>query len=185
MNDVMHTKLFFLASMVSFSIAMFSTGVIQAQNFPSIKTTQPDGEVIDVPQDLDGKKSIIFLAFTADAEGMLDNWYAPVYTMFIDESGINALAYDCHVKLVMMFTGLGQSLADQVMEKITENVDESMNDYLLFYEGDFRDQMKALSLRKKDDAYVFVLDESGKIIFQDSGGYSESKLEKIASLVEL
>ncbi len=116
---------------------------------------------------------------------MLDNWYEPVYTMFIDESGFNAMAYDCHVKLIMMFTGVGQAAADGIIKKIKANVDESFNDYLLFYQGEFKDQMKALELDKKNDAYVFVLDENGSIIFKDSGRYSESKLEKIADLVEL
>lgn len=156
-----------------------------AQDFPAISTESPDENVVNIPSELNGKKSIIFLAFTQDAEEMLDNWYAPVYTLFLDKSGFNAMAYDCHVKLVMMFTGLGQSVANGIMEKIRSNVDESMNDYLLFYQGDFSDQMGALGLKKKNDAYVFVLDEEGKIIFQDSGQYSESKLEKIADLVEL
>ena len=45
--------------------------------------------------------------------------------------------------------------------------------------------MKLLEMDKKNDAYVFVLDEQGEIIFKDSGRYSESKLEKIADRVEL
>ena len=43
----------------------------------------------------------------------------------------------------------------------------------------------AVEMDKKNDAYVFVLDEQGEIIFKDSRRYSESKLEKIADLVEL
>jgi predicted transcriptional regulator len=85
----------------------------------------------------------------------------------------------------MIFTGVGQSAANGIIKKIKDNVDDEFNDYLLFYQGDFKDQMKALELDKKNDAYVFVLDEKGKIIFKDSGRYSESKLEKIADLVEL
>jgi len=142
-------------------------------------------EKIELPQSLNGKKSIVFLAFTKEAEMMLDNWYAPVYTMFLDQSGFNAMAFDCHVKLVMMFTGVGEQLADNIIEKIKENVDEEMNDYLLFHKGDFKSQMKALGLKKKDDAYVLVLDEKGDILLLETGRYSESKLDKIADLVEL
>lgn len=156
-----------------------------AQSFPSIQAENIQSKTLDIPEGLNGKKSIVFLAFTQQAEEMLDNWYEPVYTMFIDESGFNAMAYDCHVKLIMMFTGVGQSAANGIIKKIKDNVDEEFNDYLLFYQGDFKDQMKALELEKKNDAYVFVLDEKGKIIFKDSGRYSESKLEKIADLVEL
>jgi hypothetical protein len=156
-----------------------------AQSFPTIQAENVKGQKLEIPKDLNAKKSIVFLAFTQQAEEVLDNWYAPVYTMFIDESGFNAMAYDCHVKLIMMFTGVGQSAANGIIKKIKDNVDDEFNDYLLFYQGDFKDQMKALELDKKNDAYVFVLDEKGKIIFKDSGRYSESKLEKIADLVEL
>ena len=168
---------------ILFALAISATTV--AQKFPSINAESLTGKNIDIPSALKGKKSIIFLAFTPQAEEMLDNWYEPVYTMFIDESGFNSMAYDCHVKLIMMFTGAGQSMADGIMAKIRKNVDEEFNNYLLFYQGSFKEQMLSLDLDKKDDAYVFVLDENGTIILKESGRYSESKLEKIADLVEL
>lgn len=166
-------------------VILHAAFISAAQTFPNIEAETIQNKKLNLPSDLNGKKSIVFLAFTQEAEQMLDNWYEPVYTMFIDESGFNAMAYDCHVKLIMMFTGVGQAAADGIIKKIKANVDESFNDYLLFYQGEFKDQMKALELDKKNDAYVFVLDENGSIIFKDSGRYSESKLEKIADLVEL
>ena len=180
-----YTNMSFLLKMSTIVAISLTTLSASAQQFPSINTESPNRSEVNLPTDLSGKKSILFLAFKKEAEEMLDNWYAPVYTMFIDKSGFNAMAYDCHVKLVMMFTGLGQSLSENIMEKIRANVDEEMSDYLLFYQGDFKEHMQDLDLKKKDDAYVFVLDEAGKIIFHDSGRYSESKLEKMADLVEL
>lgn len=173
------SRLFLLLSFVFLAQSSF------AQSFPSISTEQPDGEKVVLPNDLNGKKSIIFLAFTERAECVLDDWYAPVYTMFLDKSGINALAFDCNVKLVMMFTGVGQAASEKIMGKIRDNVDEEMNDYLLFYQGSFKEHMQSLGLKKKDDAYVIVLDEEGKIMLQESGKYSEAKLDRIADLVEL
>lgn len=173
--------------MLSITLLLMNLAVMHAvaQQFPVIETETVSGEKIEIPAALSGKKSIVFLAFTQKAEMMLDNWYAPVYTMFIDESGFNAMAYDCHVRLVMMFTGLGQQVADDIMEKIRENVDDTFNEHLMFYQGNFSAQMKALGLKKADDAYVFVLDEQGEILLKESGAYSESKLERIADLVEL
>lgn len=171
---------------LSFILVALNTSIQSfAQIFPAIQSESIQNNTIDIPEDLNGKKSIVFLAFTQQAEEMLDNWYEPVYTMFIDESGFNAMAYVCNVKLIMMFTGIGQSAANGIIKKIKDNVDEEFNDYLLFYQGSFKDQMKALDLDKKNDAYVFVLNEKGEIIFKDSGRYSDSKLEKIADLVEL
>ena len=171
---------------LSFILVALNTSIQSfAQIFPAIQSESIQNNTIDIPEDLNSKKSIVFLAFTQQAEEMLDNWYEPVYTMFIDESGFNTMAYDCNVKLTMMFTGIGQSAANGIIKKIKDNVDEEFNDYLLFYQGSFKDQMKALDLDKKNDAYVFMLNEKGEIIFKDSGRYSDSKLEKIADLVEL
>ena len=181
----MQSKMVFFRIMSTFFFVLLLTVVGYAQDFPSIQTTKPDRSEERIPENLKGSKSILFLAFTKQAETVLEDWYYPVYTMFIDESGFNALAYDCHVKMVMMFTGVGQSISDDILDKIRDNVDPSMNDYVLFYQGDFGQAMKELDLKKKNDAYVCVLDEDGKIIYQDQGQYSERKLDKIAELVEL
>ena len=135
---------------LSFILVALNTSIQSfAQIFPAIQSESIQNNTIDIPEDLNGKKSIVFLAFTQQAEEMLDNWYEPVYTMFIDESGFNAMAYVCNVKLIMMFTGIGQSAANGIIKKIKDNVDEEFNDYLLFYQGSFKDQMKALDLDKK------------------------------------
>lgn len=164
---------------------MIYSCAISAQQFPEMETQNVETETVVLPEDFAGKKTILFLAFTAEAEQQLDNWYAPVYTLFLDQSGFNAMAYDCHVKLVMMFTGPAQAAADKVIEKMSENVADDMKDYLLFYQGNFKDEMKELELQKKDDCYVLVLDEKGKVIYNEKGNYSEKKLESIAKLVEL
>lgn len=158
---------------------------LNAQVFPELETENTDGSSVVLPNALKDGKSIVFLAFTAEAENKLKRWYNPVYTMFLDKSGFNAMAYDCEVRLVMMFTGAAQGAANNIIENIKTNVDPSMAEMLLFFKGNFAEEMKALGLKKKDDCYVFVLDENGNILLQDKGDYTEDKLEKIASLVEL
>lgn len=158
---------------------------VEAQMFPQISAESVKGKTLEIPTALNGTKSIVFLAFTAEAENKLKHWYEPVYMMFLDQSGFNAMAYDCEVKLMMMFTGASQGAANKIIDNIKKNVDPSMAEMLLFYQGNFSEQMNALGLKKKDDCYVFVLDEKGNILLQETGNYSESKLDKIASLVEL
>lgn len=167
------------------TLLLTSMYTAKGQSFPDTEAESLGGEKLSLPTALKGKKSIVFLAFTPTAEKVLEEWYGPVYIMFIDKSGFNAMAYDCHVKLMMMFTGSSQAAAKKVKEKVRRNADESMEEYLLFYEGQFSDQMKALGINKKNDAYVVVLDEEGKIMALENGHYTEKKLEKIADMVEL
>lgn len=175
MRALLFTTLVFFISIVSLS----------AQSFPELATENTDGNAVTLPNALKDGKSIVFLAFTSEAENKLKRWYNPVYTMFLDESGFNSMAYDCEVRLVMMFTGASQGAANKIIENIKTNVDPSMAEMLLFFKGNFASEMKALGLKKKDDCYVFVLDENGQILLQEKGNYTEAKLDKIASLVEL
>ena len=85
----------------------------------------------------------------------------------------------------MIFTGTRQAATEGIIKKIKRNVDDEFNDYLLFYQGSFKEEMELLEMDKKVDAYPFVLDEQGKIIFKDFGRYLESKLKKKTDLVEL
>ncbi len=169
----------------TFGLSFLTILGVKAQMFPQISAESVTGKTLEIPTALNGTKSIVFLAFTAEAENKLKQWYEPVYMMFLDQSGFNAMAYDCEIKLMMMFTGASQGAANKIIDNIKKNVDPSMAEMLLFYQGSFSEQMNALGLKKKDDCYVFVLDENGKILLQETGNYSESKLDKIASLVEL
>jgi hypothetical protein len=179
------TNMIFFQRLIIILCASFFFQQVQAQALSSFTTTTIKGDSLVVPNDFSGTKTLLFLAFTKEAEHILDKWYEPVYIMFLDESGINSMAYDCEVKLVMMFTGAGQALANGIVERLMQSVDESMTDYLLFFQGDFSNQLTSLGIKKKNDAYVLVLDEEGRVVYLDSGQYSEEKLERIAALVEL
>ncbi|MEZ4722518.1 MAG: hypothetical protein R2813_11655 [Flavobacteriales bacterium] len=168
--------------LIIFSMVAFLS---YGQKFPSMDTENTDGSVFSLPDELEGSKSILFLALTSSAEDMLSKWYEPIYIMFIDKSGINAMAFDCHVYLVMMFTGASQSGAEKVKENIRKNVDPEMAEHLLFYSGSMSDELKELGVHKKNDAHVLVLDEKGNVIASETGEYSERKLDKIAELVEI
>lgn len=162
-------------------VAILSHG----QKFPSMDTENTDGSAFHLPDEIEGSKSILFLAMTSSAEDMLSKWYEPIYIMFIDKSGINAMAFDCNVYLVMMFTGASQSAAEKVKENIRKNADSELAEHLLFYSGHVSDELKQVGVDKKNDAHILVLDETGNVIAAETGEYSERKLEKIAELVEI
>jgi hypothetical protein len=178
-------KTVILRSILFITLIAYTTGANAQSTFPDFEVETVSGEMIQIPKALEGKRSILFLAFSQRAEEILSDWYEPVYTLFLDKSGINAMAYDCNVKLIMMFTGTGQAIAGQVIENVRNQTDEEYEDYLLFFSGDFKDKMERLGITQKQDAYVFVLDEKSTVVFQSQGKYSEEKLDKIAELVEL
>jgi len=162
-----------------------SANLSAQQSIEPFNAENSDGKSVDIPKDLKGKKSILFFAFSERASEMLEPWYEPVYVTFIDQEGLNAMFYDCNIKLLMMFTGSKQHAAGAVKAKVKANADEELLKLLLFYSGDFTEQADALQINKKEDLYVLVLDESGKILLAENGVYTEEKFERIADLVEI
>ena len=49
----------------------------------------------------------------------------------------------------------------------------------MVYQGDIDDYKKTLRLDNKDVPYVFLLDKTGKIVYQVAGQYSDAYLDKI------
>lgn len=176
---------------MSFRHFLLITIITLAANLSAQQSIEPfnaentDGKSLSIPKDLHGKKSILFFAFSEHASEMLEPWYEPVYVTFIDQEGLNAMFYDCNIKLMMMFTGSKQRAAGAVKAKVKANADEELLKLLLFYSGDFTKQANALGINKKEDLFVVVLDESGKILLAENGAYSEEKFERIADLVEI
>lgn len=164
---------------------MFFSTIGLGQSFPKITTTDLNTNTIDLPTALQGKKSILFIALTKKAEDKLTDWYEPVYMLFLDESGFNAMAYDCNIRLLMLFTGPSVSMAETIKQGIVQATDPSMASLLLFSEGSMNNEFKELGISKSGDAYVFVLDERGSVLFKSEADYSDKLLEKIADFVEL
>jgi hypothetical protein len=155
------------------------------QVFPSISTNTLTREEVQLPDALNGKKSIIFLALSKKAEEKLADWYEPVYMLFLDESGFNAMAYDCNIRLLVLISGAALPAAERIKAQIALNANESMSELLLIAEGNFNGFYEDLSLSKNGDAFVIVLSENGSVIFQAEADYSDRLLDKIGELVEL
>lgn len=174
-------KIYNIILWVAFLFSLNSFG----QSFPIINCKDIEGNMVSIPEDFLGRKMILFLAQSREAETELIDWYETFYTLFLDQNGFNSMAYDCDVKLLIMFSGSSQVAAKKVISSIKANVEEDMTNFLLFFEGSVDDNLQMLNLKKKEHCAIFVLDEKGETILQLDGKYSESKIEQISKLVEI
>ena len=162
----------------------FATQAQTGSAFPAMEASTVEDKVINLPAATSGKFTVIGVAYSEDAERDLRSWYDPIYTMFIDESGINSLVYDVNVKLVLMFTGPNKVAINKAKKNMKEVTDEALFEYVLFYKGDLKPYKQPLGLKDKKKPYIFVLDKSGKIIHHTSGRCSQQKIDAIGELVE-
>jgi hypothetical protein len=154
--------------------------------FPAMEAQTSDDKVVKLPQDVQGKYTLLGLAYSKKSEDELNTWFEPVFSKFIQKTkGLMAgMGYDVNVYFVPMFTGINAAATGTAKKKAIKNVDPQLLPYILFYKGELKSYKEALDFERKDIPYFFVLDPKGKILYATSGAYSESKMDAVEEVIE-
>ena len=155
--------------------------------FPDMEAESLTNEFVNLPKELNGKYSLIGLAYSKKAEDYLKGWFEPVYNQFIYKNpnpGIFDFSFDIHAYMVPMFTGAKRPAYKKVMNKLKKTIDERMLPNVLFYKGTLKEYKEALNFDGKELPYFYVLDPEGKIVYTTSGRYTERKMQEITDAVK-
>ena len=174
------------------SLIVFLVGVIQLQAqvigkiFPDMEAETVEDKVVKLPTDVQGKHTLIGLAYSKKSEDELNTWFQPVFEKFIQKNKglFEGFGYDVNVFFVPMFTGVNAAATGTAKRKAIKNVDPQLLPYILFYKGELKPYKDALDFEKKDIPYFFVLDPSGKIVYATSGRFSQKKLDDVEEVLE-
>src|SRR6185295_8610476 len=128
-------------------------------------------------QDVQGKYTLLGLAYSKKSEDELNSWFEPVFSKFIQKTKglMSGMGYDVNVYFIPMFTGINAAATGTAKKKAIKNIDPQLLPFILFYKGELKPYKEALDFEKRDIPYFFVLDPNGKILYATSGAYSESK----------
>ena len=149
------------------------------QQFPDLKCETLTDKTLNIPQDTKGKSTIICMAYSKDAELELKTWYEPTYNKFIAKTELMSDAYDINLYFVPMFTGVVEGTAGNAKKQMKEGVQADIQPHILVYKGALDAYKEKLNMDDKKNPYIFVLDETGKIIYATSGAYTEEKMDEI------
>ena len=158
-----------------------------SQAFPRMEVTRLNDEVVNLPQDTNGKFTLIGMSYSKKSEDQLVTWFNPVYQTFIHKSDKPSLFgsdYDVNVFFIAMFAGVNKAAVGPVKKKMRKHSDPVLEPHLLFYKGEIKSFKQSLKLDRKDTPYFFVLDENGSIVHTTSGAYSQEKMDDIEELLE-
>lgn len=154
------------------------------KNFPSVSGHTLDDKHLVVPQ-LNGKYTIVAIAFNRDAEDFLKQWLNPLYSAFIKkEKGESqfdmAELFDVNFVFIPLISGFKKLEAE-----FKSNTDKGFWPYIMDTEKtDIKDVQKVLGIENTKIPYFYVLDKSGKIVAIQSGKYSEAKLDLLEDAIE-
>lgn len=167
-------------------IACLSFGQV-GNKFPTMEAETLSEEMLNLPEALSGKYSIIGLAYTKKSEDDLKTWFSPAYNQFLrpaDKTNIFASDYDINLYFIPMFTGHKTVAYKSVMQKVQETIDHQLHKHVLFYKGTIKEYKEALNFKGRDEPYFFLLNENGEIVWMTSGAYSEAKMQEVVDHLE-
>lgn len=178
-------KLTFLSAIFLSILFSFKS---QTKVFPEMIGEKLDGSTLTLPKDFNGKYSLLVLAYSKKAEDDLKTWQTPIYNKFIEKpkskNTFSFSTYDINMLFVPMFTGVNQGAEGQATKKMKEEIESSMQAYFMVFKGSIKTFKDDLNMTEKDAPYLFLLDKTGKIVYQTSGAYSQSKMGEIEDHIE-
>lgn len=180
----MKTGLLFI--LISLFTPVLTFSQVIGTTFPSMTAETVDDKKVGLPESVQGKYTLIGLAYSKKSESELNSWFQPVFGKFIQKTNglFSGFSYDVNVYFVPMFTGVNAAATGTAKRKAAKNIDPQLLPYVLFYKGALKAYKAALDFEKKDVPYFFVLDPQGKIVYATSGKYSEAKMEAIEENIE-
>ncbi|MBX2961180.1 MAG: hypothetical protein KF687_01635 [Cyclobacteriaceae bacterium] len=154
--------------------------------FPDMEAETVEDQVIKLPAEVQGKFTLLGLAYSKKSEDELNTWFQPVFEKFIQKNKglFESFGHDVNVYFIPMFTGVNAAATGTAKRKAIKNVDPQLLPYILFYKGELKPYKEALDFEKKDVPYFFVLDATGKVIYATSGKYSKSKMDAVEDVLE-
>ncbi|MFQ3212954.1 MAG: hypothetical protein ACJAT1_000778 [Marivirga sp.] len=155
--------------------------------FPDMEGYSLTDELISIPDETNGKYSLVGIAFSKKAEDDLKSWFQPIYEAYVMEADANALIPDMrpdvNVVFIPMFTGIKRGASKSATKKMQEGIDEKLHPHVMVYSGAMGDYDEALALEDKEKPYFFILDKAGKIIYATAGKANSEKLGEIDDMM--
>jgi hypothetical protein len=161
-------------------------GQVTGKMFPEMVAETVEDKKVTLPTDVNGKFTLLGLAYSKKSEDDLRTWFEPVFGKFVQkaEGLLAGMGYDVNVYFVPMFTGINAAAEGTAKKKALKNLDPQLFPYMLFYKGELKKYKEELDFEKRDVPYFFVLNKEGKIVYATSGAYSAAKMDAIEDVIE-
>ena len=145
---------------------------MQNDKFPRIEATTLSGEQVVFPDITHGKTALILIAFRRQAQGVIDSWRAPFEEHFANDS--NYVFYE-----IPMISSSWKIMSSMIDNGMRSGVPKRLHDHVATYYGPLDKYYALFGIHDKRDAYAFLLDAEGNIIFSDHGTATADKVEAL------
>ncbi|MEL6632250.1 MAG: hypothetical protein AAFQ83_12305 [Bacteroidota bacterium] len=152
----------------------------QPQVFPTLKAQTLAGNNITFPEDIKGKKSFIAMVFEDMGAYMKPqnqaNAWANAYEQYLKPEGV------VFYEIPMMASAFGM-MRGWVDNGMRSGIPSEKHDNIACFYGDKGKYKKALSIGSYKEAHIFILDETGNILFYEHGGPTDEGIQRMKEML--
>lgn len=141
--------------------------------FPRITGRALSGVEVTLPDAAEGRVALVGVAFVREAQSMLDSWMRPFAEAYAEQEGY--VAYE----LPVIEGWHWRLLSGMIDGGMRAGIPPEQHDYVVTYYGDATVFKEALSIEDTSYAYVYLLDRSGVIRWQNRGYATDPAVEKL------
>ena len=163
--------------------ATLTCGAQKGKTFPNTNGATLDEKEKSIPF-INGKVSILAVAFHRGAEDELKKWLNPLYNTFVIKSKAKTLdmstSYDVNFLFVPMIAGI-----KMISDEFKASTDKAYWPFVLdTKKSDMKAAATSLGITDRKIPYIFILDKNGAIIDVQMGEYSEAKIDAMEEAME-
>ena len=148
-----------------------------AVRFPRLVAETLTGRTLVIPDSLDRRIALVVLAFRRHAQPAVDSWLVPIARRYSDDPGF------CWYELPMLGGGW-RTVAGFIESGMRSGIDPANHDRVATYYGDSRRFRDILRIDDHDTAHAFLLDETGVVIWSESGWAGRRRMDELSSLID-
>lgn len=148
---------------------------MQSDKFPRIEATTLSGQKVVFPDITHGKTALILIAFKRQAQGIIDSWRAPFEEHYGNDS--NFVFYE-----IPMISSSWKLMSSMIDSGMRSGVPKRLHDHVATYYGPLDKYYTLFGISDNRDAYAFLLDQHGNIIYSGHGPASAEKIKDLKNI---
>ena len=163
---------------MAFLLAAFATLAFADETvFPTVVTEDLNGRRVTLPDDLEGRRRLVLVGYDRDQQATLDVWIASAVAL---KKGAALGIYE--VPIVDDPGAVGRGLIDAGMKLAVR--DDATRGRIFTVYTDKPALMKRLELSDDDTVDLMLLDESGRVLWRESGEATPAKMASLLKAVD-
>ena len=163
----------FRAAQLYCLLAVFFSGWAYAQQpMPRIEGESFAEQKVMLPDDAKGKVAVLVFGFTKASKGPTSTWGDKIFSEFGNQAGFALYQLPVLEDVPRFVRGM-------VISGMKKGIKENRRDHFVPILQGESELKKVVSYKDPDEAYLVVLDPSGKIIRQMHGPFSDAAYEQL------